>query len=260
MRGRGLLGRVDDVEAEPSVWEPDGAGSGAIWGRTAGTTDGHFWRGEDVGHTSDTSLISPPLKVGDQPLVVRFDHAHKFEQADGTNFDGGVVEVSSDDGETWVDVATLAEDVGYQGTIAAMTNPLDTRPAFVGENPGYPGRDRVEIDLGTGLAGKTVRLRFRIGTDAGVGAPGWDIDNIAFAGITNTPFPTWADDPGCGAGDSDAPTTSDSADSDEDSSGGPDQQAEDGCGCVAVRPDAASLVVPWLAVVGLGWRRRQRPR
>jgi len=35
------------------------------------------------------------------------------------------------------------------------------------------------LDLGLGLAGNQVKLRFRIGTDAAAGAPGWDIDNIA---------------------------------------------------------------------------------
>ena len=31
-------------------------------------------------------------------------------------------------------------------------------------------------------------IRFRIGADESTGAPGWDIDNIAVTGITNTPF------------------------------------------------------------------------
>jgi hypothetical protein len=45
------------------------------------------------------------------------------------------------------------------------------------------------MDFGTQLAGQQVRLRFRIGTDVFVGAVGWNIDNIAVTGITNTPFP-----------------------------------------------------------------------
>jgi hypothetical protein len=43
------------------------------------------------------------------------------------------------------------------------------------------------------LAGKSVKVRFRIGTDVNGGAPGWDIDNISFGGpqfssLSNTPF------------------------------------------------------------------------
>jgi hypothetical protein len=32
-------------------------------------------------------------------------------------------------------------------------------------------------------------LRFRIGTDVFLGDEGWELDNLAFQGITNTPFP-----------------------------------------------------------------------
>jgi MYXO-CTERM domain-containing protein len=46
----------------------------------------------------------------------------------------------------------------------------------------------VSIDLGTSLAGKTVQVRFRVGTDAAVGAGGWDIDDIEFENIEETPF------------------------------------------------------------------------
>ncbi len=46
----------------------------------------------------------------------------------------------------------------------------------------------VSLNLGTALAGQTVLLRYRIGTDVGGSGPGWTIDNIAFEGIDNTPF------------------------------------------------------------------------
>src|SRR5262249_54036838 len=64
----------------------------------------------------------------------------------------------------------------------------------------YPSYLNVSLDLGTKLAGKTVKVRFRIATDAGGGEAGWDIDNIAFgsssfAGITNTPFSSIVDNP-----------------------------------------------------------------
>jgi hypothetical protein len=48
----------------------------------------------------------------------------------------------------------------------------------------------VTLDFGTALAGKKVKLRFRMGSDLNTGAEGWFIDDIAFAGITSTPFAT----------------------------------------------------------------------
>ena len=197
----------DDFETEPPAWAVDGLAGDYIWFRLVGPVDRYFWHADDVGYATDTSLVSPPLMVGDEALVISFDHAHKFEADDTVNYDGAVVEVSSDDGMTWADVATLTADPGYQGTLDAQTNELDGRPAFVGENASWPARDHVVLDLGTALAGQTIRLRFRMGTDGGVGAPGWDVDNIAVAGLTNTPFPGWQDDPGCGeTSDSDSDT------------------------------------------------------
>jgi hypothetical protein len=54
----------------------------------------------------------------------------------------------------------------------------------------------VTLNLGTALAGKTFRLRFRVGTDAVHGAGGWEVDNVAFTGLVGTPFPTLVPDPG----------------------------------------------------------------
>ena len=44
------------------------------------------------------------------------------------------------------------------------------------------------LNLGTTYANRQVRIRFRIGADESTGAPGWDIDDIAISGLTNTPF------------------------------------------------------------------------
>lgn len=46
--------------------------------------------------------------------------------------------------------------------------------------------------LGTGYAGKTVKLRFRIGTNDQGSATGWELDQLDFTGITNTPFSSHA--------------------------------------------------------------------
>ncbi len=269
----------DDVEALPFVWTIEGGASEYIWFRLAGAQGGHFWHADDVGYGTDTALVSPPLSVGDDPLIVSFDHAHSFEVDDTTNYDGGVVEVSSDDGMTWVDVATLTADAGYQGSIDSQTNVLDGRPAFVGESASYPALDHAELDLGTALAGQTIRLRFRVGTDGGVGGPGWDLDNIAFAGLTNKPFPSWVDDPGCGESSEtgDTPTTGDEpgttgaqgtgSDDDGPTGGGDVSSSSDsapladedlGCGCASGTAGDHWQAAPWLLLLGLGRRRTRR--
>ena len=44
------------------------------------------------------------------------------------------------------------------------------------------------LNVGTAYANQPVRIRSRIGADDSTGAPGWDIDDIAIGGLTNTPF------------------------------------------------------------------------
>lgn len=57
---------------------------------------------------------------------------------------------------------------------------------------------QLTLNLGIALAGQTIRIRFRIGTDEAVGDFGWELDNLSFQGITNTPFSTLvADGPSC---------------------------------------------------------------
>jgi hypothetical protein len=66
----------------------------------------------------------------------------------------------------------------------------------VAQNAAWPLRDTVTLDLGTALAGQTVRIRFRIGTDFNTGDYGWELDNISVQGTTNMPFPALVEDTG----------------------------------------------------------------
>jgi len=46
----------------------------------------------------------------------------------------------------------------------------------------------VTLNLGTAYANQDVQIRFHVSANEGTGAPGWEIDDIAVGGITNTPF------------------------------------------------------------------------
>ena len=77
---------------------------------------------------------------------------------------------------------------GYTGTLYnASGNPIGGR-AWTKASAGYPTPINATLGLGIDVRGQTVRLRFRHAADAGVGAPGWWIDNIAASGVTNVPF------------------------------------------------------------------------
>lgn len=185
--------KTDDVETPNSPWIAGGTDGDEIWMR-APYAEGFRWHGDDVGRQSDTWIETPTLEVSaDEPLVVTFDHAFSFEFSNDTYWDGGLIEISGDDGENWEDVSAYI-DPGYVAPINSAANPLDGRPAFVGDSSAYPDMEQLVLDFGDNFAGTQAKLRFRIGTDAAAGGPGWDIDNIAFAGIDNTPFSSWVTD------------------------------------------------------------------
>jgi MYXO-CTERM domain-containing protein len=263
---------MDDVEARGTTWTPTGMLADKIWSRVEATPGNHLWAGIDYAAPSDTALVSPPLVVSSsEPLVMTFTHRHSFESSMGVNWDGAVIEVSADGGSTWVDVKTLG-DPGYGGKIGDPTNMaknvLDGRQGYVATNPSWPNNDKVAINMGGKLAGQTVQVRFRIGTDDSTGDVGWRIDDIGFQGITNQPFAALvADTTSCnapvslaaasGAGGG-TTTTSTPGNPDLAGEGGGHVYASGGCGCRASGEGAEgeAVAVAILGIALLGGRRR----
>lgn len=238
---REMASATDSFDAEHSVWSP----WTSVWRHVRESALDGAWHGDDLASATDTFLTSPLLMASDsEPLVITFLHAYSFEVTDGEYYDGGVIEFSTDDGDTWQDVSTLASP-DYSGTIVAGTgSELADRMAYAGTNPSWPTADTVTLDFGTALAGQPFRLRFRLTTDAGTGAPGWTIDDVAFSGIVGTPFPSQDVDDGVCDGD--------------DPGGDPIMSGGGGC-CDAgpLRGQSAMLA---LGVLGLVMRRRRRRR
>jgi hypothetical protein len=187
---------VETAESERHGWtsvgDPVTAPNIAAWQRRALSPVRHvFWGPDNNGQTDgekadlpdEQSLVSPLLEAGPDPLVISFQHRFAFE---GGNWDGGLIELSADDGASWVDVGTSL----YNGSTNASTSaPIGaSRRAFVARSPGWPNFTSASLDLGTAYAGQKLRLRFRIGADESTGAPGWDIDDIAVSGLARNPF------------------------------------------------------------------------
>lgn len=181
----------DDVESPTPAWTATGTG-GSPWTRVADTALAHHWHGPDNGSTSDIVLVSPPLQVAAAgSFSFTFQHRYQFEFSSATYWDGGVLEITTNGGGSWTDIGASAVP-GYVGTIDSTAgNPLAGRLAYANASAGYPAYVPVTVNLGTAYQGQTVQLRFRAGSDQNTSAAGWDIDNIVFTGITNTPFPTF---------------------------------------------------------------------
>ncbi|HRH49579.1 MAG TPA: M36 family metallopeptidase [Panacibacter sp.] len=94
-----------------------------------------------------------------------------------TLYDGGVVEISTDNGATWADLADYFIQNGYDTTISAQYGSyLANRRAFTGKSNGYI---QSVADLTT-FKGLYVKIRFIFATDNGGASYGWNIDDIVF--------------------------------------------------------------------------------
>ncbi len=190
---------VDDAEAPSTVWTMSrdiGLPATRLWTRRELSATSHVYHGPNTQAPGDAYLVSPPLTVSSTGnFAVSFRHRYDFEfdQSQSYCYDAGVIEISTDNGNTWNDVGqTLAR---YNGTVYTppsgppSSNPLRGRAAFCGRSTGYPAFIQESIDFGTAYAGQTVLLRFRVGSDDLSFGVGWEIDDISFTGITNAPFP-----------------------------------------------------------------------
>jgi hypothetical protein len=172
------------------------------WQRRALSAIRHVWWGPDNNGQSDGRkadlpdeqfLISPTLNVGSGPFSISFEHRFAFEFTVNQNptvpqgaWDAGIIEISTDNGATWTDIGGPL----YNGQTNAFTSaPIGiNRRAFINRSTGWPNFTSASLNLGTTYANQQVKIRFRVSADESTGAPGWDIDNIAFGGLTNTPF------------------------------------------------------------------------
>jgi uncharacterized repeat protein (TIGR01451 family) len=175
---------TDTVETSPSPWAPTGAIHDlAPFKRVELTPFDHEWHVDDAPAATDQMLTSPIFTVdGSGALNVQFDHAWAFEFDAGGNYDGGVVEMSVNGG-AFVDIGGPT----YNGTILNYSgdlNPLKGRAGYVQTGSAHASITRAIAP------GSIVQVRFRIGTDSSVGAGGWNIDNISFSGVVETPFAT----------------------------------------------------------------------
>jgi hypothetical protein len=193
---RAATSTTESVESSSPAWtvagDPTTTPNILAWQRRSLSPTRHVWWGPDNNGQTDGEkadapdeqmLISPTMHVGTTPLSISFAHRFAFEAG---NWDGGVVEISTNGGLNWTDIGAGA----YNGTTRADTSaPIGaSRPAFVNRMTGWPNFANVTLNLGTAYANQDVKIRFRIGADESTGNPGWDIDDISVIGITNTPF------------------------------------------------------------------------
>lgn len=171
---------ADDGESGAGDWTHSAAQGPDSWTLVAGDASSPVaaWRAAAPAAVSDQRLVSPAVAIPADAVapVLRFATDFDLEPDGAGCFDGGLVAYSLDDGASWtVFDETRVLDNPYAGVIESgrFGNPLAGEAVWCGRR----AWSRTVIDL-DGLQGQTVRFRFRLATDAYVGADGWLIDDV----------------------------------------------------------------------------------
>lgn len=192
---------IDQSNTFNSAWVSSTASYRPLWENGASGTG--YWHASNESTEQDKRLTSPLFNVAEgQNFQFAFAHRFSFEAAYTSSlgryqyFDGGAIELSVDEGEwlNWFYFLTDAQALALlQGGVVNFvedgTPGVGGLPGWVRLSSGFPGFISYSVNFGTQFAGHQVRIRFRHGSDGGVGAYGWDVTNIQVRGITNaTPF------------------------------------------------------------------------
>ena len=172
--------------ALPAGWlATNNFGSAPLWVTSTATPDSapnDAFIG-NASSTTDKRLDTPSIFVMSAAAQLSFRNNFNTEMSGGVFWDGCVLEVSSPNinGGAFTDITNPAVggsfvSGGYTGVISTSdTNPLAGRMAWSGDSGGYIN---TVVNLGPMVNGRTIKLRFRMGTDSVRGAPGWRIDTL----------------------------------------------------------------------------------
>jgi hypothetical protein len=125
-------------------------------------------------HVTDNTLTSPVFPISFPYPVLTFRNSYDFE--DG--FDGATLEISVD-GSAFFDVLTAGSTFTSGGYVKAISssfnNPLGGRQAWTGSSGGFI---TTAVTLPSNLAGKSIQLRWHLGTDTTQSKSGQVIDDV----------------------------------------------------------------------------------
>ena len=172
---------ADDIESGGGNWitvaGPGDPGNTSPWEivTTASHSPIHSWFVEDEPVVKDQLLITAaPIALPTAPVVLEFWHYHDTE----SNWDGGVLEYSTDGGSSWLDILDGNPDRflegGYVSALNNSSNPLGGRQAWHGDSGGFI---RTQVDV-SDFGGQSILFRWRMGCDSSVSDVGWWVDDV----------------------------------------------------------------------------------
>lgn len=162
----------EGFESGAAGWTSSGTGDTWSASQARVRTGSWSWWADDPDSTSDQRLVSPrvDLPSAGSPVLRFWSYQSLERRSASACWDGGVLEISTDDGQTWNQITTGLVTDAYDGPVSA----LGDAPGWCGDPQDWT-RSVIELDP---WAGQTVRFRFRLGSDSIIGREGWYLDDV----------------------------------------------------------------------------------
>jgi hypothetical protein len=170
----------EDFETTTNGWtlaKLSGEYAWGLSGENALSGVASLWGNDSFGASDSyaaTNLITLPAN---SKVYLHFSHAYRFETTNTTYLDGGILEYSTNPNfSKWYTAKPyFSAGQNYAGALSTgFGNPLQGKDAFVGDSHGFVD-SRYNL---SSFAGKSVRLRWRLGTDNDGSALGWYVDDV----------------------------------------------------------------------------------
>lgn len=175
-----LLSEGFDGGVLPPGWSTQGSVGAVTWVASSAQSHSgsHSVFAQNIASASDQRLTTPvfSLPADAAALYLNFHNWQSIESGTGGCFDGGFLEVSTNNGASWTQVVDQILVRPYDGPIStSYSNPLGGRAAWCGDP--RTQWERYSVDLAS-WAGQDVQFRFRFGTDTSVPRTGWYVDSV----------------------------------------------------------------------------------
>ncbi len=168
-------------------WTHNGTNDTWVRSSSRSNSPSYSYYSVDKNAVSLQHLVSPTFSVPEtfgQPITLKFWQWFDMESNSTGCFDGAILEVSNNGGQTWSQVPNnLLLTNPYVGPISSSYgNPLGGSQGWCG----LQDWSQTVVDLSQ-YAGQDVKLRFSQGTDASLGLEGWYVDDFSLVACESKP-------------------------------------------------------------------------